>query len=417
MAARRHAEDPGRTAGRSALSTAARTPHARPRSAPGAARARVASISPAAESEAAPVAPISPAEYAAMRRAIALGARGLGETSPNPSVGAVVLDAHGEVAAEGRTAPAGGPHAEVRALARAGERARGGTAVVSLEPCDHVGRTGPCTRALLAAGITRVLVGAADPDPVAGGGAATLRAAGVDVRTGVLGEQAVHALRYWLTAVRRGRPYLVWKYAATLDGRSAAADGTSRWITSAPARADVHELRGTVDAIIAGVGTVLADDPALTVRREPVAGRTPSPRRPLRVVLDSSGRTPEHARVRDGAAPTWIVTAGGAATAPDGRIDLAAVLSALYARGVRAALLEGGPVLAGAFLRAGLVDEIVAYLAPRLLGAGPAALADAGVSTIAGAIDLEITDVTRIGPDLRVTAIPKGAGAAGPEEA
>lgn len=387
MAARRNAEDTGRKAGRPRL------PVARP------ARAHAGVATPR------PLAPVSAAEYAAMRRAIHLGALGLGETSPNPSVGAVLLDPRGEVVGEGRSAPAGGPHAEVRALAQAGERARGGTAVVSLEPCDHVGRTGPCTAALRAAGVRRVLIGALDPDPVAGGGAGTLRAAGLDVLTGVLGERAAHALRYWLTAVRRGRPYLIWKYAATLDGRSAASDGTSRWITSPDARRDVHELRAAVDAILAGVGTVLADDPALTVRRErPDA----PPRHPLRVVLDSSGRTPAAAKVRDGAAPTWIVTAGDAATAPDGRIDLAAVLSALYARGVRGALLEGGPTLAGAFLRAGLVDEIVAYLAPKLLGAGPAALGDAGVHSIAGAIDLEITDVTRIGPDLRVTALPKG---------
>jgi diaminohydroxyphosphoribosylaminopyrimidine deaminase/5-amino-6-(5-phosphoribosylamino)uracil reductase len=168
----------------------------------------------------------------------------------------------------------------------------------------------------------------------------------------------------------------------------------------------VHELRATVDAIVAGVGTVLADDPALTVRRDRADA---SPRRPLRVVLDGAGRTPAGARVRDGAAPSWILTAADAATGPDGHLDPAAVLAALYARGVRAALLEGGPTVAGAFLRAGLVDEVVAYLAPKLLGAGPAALGAAGALTIAEAIDLRVTDVTRIGPDLRITAVPKGA--------
>jgi diaminohydroxyphosphoribosylaminopyrimidine deaminase/5-amino-6-(5-phosphoribosylamino)uracil reductase len=188
-----------------------------------------------------------------------------------------------------------------------------------------------------------------------------------------------------------------------MDGRSAAPDGTSQWITSPESRADVHALRGTVDAIIAGIGTVLADDPALTVR---LPDRQ---REPLRVVVDSAGRTPDHARVRDGAAPTWIATAAEVGAGPHGRIDLAKLLAALYHRGVRGALLEGGPRLAGAFLAAGLVDEVVGYVAPRLLGAGPAALGPAGVTTIAEALDLRLTDVTRIGPDLRLTAIPKEA--------
>jgi len=344
----------------------------------------------------------TPVEQAAMRRALDLAARGLGETSPNPSVGAVILDLSGQPVGEGRTAPAGGPHAEVVALGRAGTRARGGTAVVTLEPCDHTGRTGPCTRALLAAGIARVVFAVRDPHVPAAGGADTLRAAGVQVEPGVLAPDGAHLLRYWLTAVRRGRPYLIWKYAATLDGRSAATDGTSRWITSPEARADVHALRGTVDAIIAGVGTVLADDPALTVR---VPGPT---RRPLRVVVDSAGRTPDTAAVRDGAAPTWVATGAEVGADPTGRVDLGKLMTALYARGVRGALLEGGPTLAGAFLAAGLVDEVVGYLAPKLLGAGPAALGPAGVTTIARAHGLDLTDVVRIGPDVRITAVPKG---------
>jgi diaminohydroxyphosphoribosylaminopyrimidine deaminase/5-amino-6-(5-phosphoribosylamino)uracil reductase len=336
-----------------------------------------------------------------MRRALDLAARGLGETSPNPSVGAVILDPSGATVGEGRTAPVGGPHAEVVALAQAGERARGGTAVVTLEPCDHTGRTGPCSQALLKAGIARVVVAVRDPDARAAGGLDTLRAAGVQVASGVLAAEGAHQLRYWLTAVSRGRPYLIWKYAATLDGRSAAADGTSRWITSPEARADVHALRGTVDAIIAGVGTVLADDPALTVRGLDVA------RRPLRVVVDSAARTPAEAAVRDGAADTWIATGAEVGADPAGRVDLAKLMTALYARGVRGALLEGGPTLAGAFLSAGLVDEVVGYLAPKLLGAGPAALGPAGVGTLSEAFDLRITDVARIGPDVRITAVPK----------
>ncbi|MFI0796122.1 bifunctional diaminohydroxyphosphoribosylaminopyrimidine deaminase/5-amino-6-(5-phosphoribosylamino)uracil reductase RibD [Micromonospora rubida] len=341
----------------------------------------------------------------AMRRAIALAARGLGTASPNPVVGCVLLDPDGEVVGEGFHAYAGGPHAEIVALAQAGQRARGGTAVVTLEPCDHTGRTGPCSHALITAGVARVVVAVPDPDPVAAGGAATLRAAGVRVEFGVRAAEAEAGNVAWLTSVRRGWPYVVWKFAATLDGRSAAADGTSMWITSEDARADVHALRGTVDAVIAGVGTVLADDPRLTVRN--LRDGTLAIRQPLRVVVDSLGRTPAGARVRDGAAETWIATAAQVGADPEGRVDLPALLAELHRRGVRAALLEGGPSLAGAFLAAGLVDRIVGYVAPRLLGAGPTALAGAGVTTIADAIDLELTDVTQVGTDLRITALPR----------
>jgi diaminohydroxyphosphoribosylaminopyrimidine deaminase/5-amino-6-(5-phosphoribosylamino)uracil reductase len=341
----------------------------------------------------------------AMRRAIALAARGLGTTSPNPLVGCVLLDAAGEIVGEGFHAYAGGPHAEIVALAQAGERARGGTAVVTLEPCDHTGRTGPCTGALIQAGVARVVVGVADPNPVAAGGLCTLRDAGIEVEIGVRAAEAEAGNVRWLTAVRRGWPYVIWKYAATLDGRSAAADGTSMWITSEAARIDVHALRGTVDAVIVGVGTVLADDPRLTARN--LRDGTLAIRQPLRVVVDSAGRTPADARVRDGAARTWVATAAEVGAAPDGRVDLAALLAALYPRGVRAVLLEGGPTLAGAFLRAGLVDKVVGYVAPKLLGAGPSALAGAGVHTIAEAIDLEFVDIAQVGPDLRFTALPR----------
>jgi diaminohydroxyphosphoribosylaminopyrimidine deaminase/5-amino-6-(5-phosphoribosylamino)uracil reductase len=344
-------------------------------------------------------------EDGAMLRAIDLAAFGLGRTSPNPVVGCVILDETGRTVGEGFHAYPGGPHAEVVALAEAGERARGGTAVVTLEPCDHTGRTGPCTQALINAGVRRAVVAVNDPNPDAAGGVATLRAAGLEVLTGVRAEQAEASNVAWLVATRRAaagdpRPYVIWKAAATLDGRSAAADGTSKWITSAEARADVHRLRGTVDAIVAGVGTVLADDPQLTARAE-----GPSPQ-PLRVVVDSRGRTPGNARVNGAGAATWVATASEVGADPDGRVDLAALGAALYARGCRRVLLEGGPTLAGAYLRAGLVDEIVYYVAPRLLGAGTAALVDAGVATIADAIDLQLKDVDRIGPDLRITAVP-----------
>ncbi|AVT31873.1 MULTISPECIES: bifunctional diaminohydroxyphosphoribosylaminopyrimidine deaminase/5-amino-6-(5-phosphoribosylamino)uracil reductase RibD [unclassified Plantactinospora] len=341
----------------------------------------------------------------AMRRAIALAARGLGTTSPNPLVGCVLLDPNGEIVGEGFHAYAGGPHAEIVALAQAGERARGGTAVVTLEPCDHTGRTGPCSGALISAGVRRVVVGVPDPNPIATGGIERLRAAGVEVEVGVRAAEAEAGNLAWLTAVRRRRPYLIWKYAATLDGRIAAADGTSMWITSEAARIDVHALRGTVDAVIAGVGTVLADDPRLTARN--LRDGTLAIRQPLRVVVDSAGRTPSDARVRDGAAPTWVATAKEVGAGPDGHVDLPRLLAELYRRGVRAALLEGGPTLAGAFLAAGLVDKVVGYLAPKLLGAGPAALGDAGARSISEVIDLEFTDVTPVGPDLRVTAFPR----------
>jgi diaminohydroxyphosphoribosylaminopyrimidine deaminase/5-amino-6-(5-phosphoribosylamino)uracil reductase len=338
-------------------------------------------------------------EETAMLRAVALSRLSLGETSPNPNVGCVILDASGEIVGEGRTAPAGGPHAEVRALAEAGDRARGGTAIVTLEPCDHTGRTGPCTAALLAAGVRRVVYAVSDPDPVAAGGAVTLRAAGVEVVSGVLESRARSTMQPWLTAVGRGRPFIVWKFAATLDGRSAAADGTSQWITSPQARADVHDLRAEVDAIIVGAGTVRADDPQLTAR---FPDGSPRPRQPLRVVLAGSRDTPEKARVTDAAAPTWVVEPG-----PGGRVDLDDLVKDLYARGVRYALLEGGPTLAGSFLAAGLVDRVVGYLAPALLGAGPAALGDAGISTIGDALRLDVLDVTMIGPDIRLTAAIK----------
>lgn len=344
-------------------------------------------------------------EDRAMRQAIALAARGLGTTSPNPVVGCVILDKNGDIAGEGFHAYAGGPHAEIVALAQAGERSRGGTAVVTLEPCNHTGRTGPCTQALISAGIVRVVAAVADPDRVAQGGAAALRAAGVEVHLGVRVAEATAGNIAWLTAVRRARPYLIWKLAATLDGRSAAADGTSMWITSEHSRTEVHELRARADAVIAGVGTVLADDPRLTVRN--LRDNTLAIRQPLRVVVDSAGVTPASARVRDLAAPTWVATAAEVGADAEGRVDLPRLMSALHQRGVRSALLEGGPTLAGSFLRERLVDKVVAYLSPLLLGDGVAALGAAGVGTLADAVQLEITEVTRVGPDLRVTAVPR----------
>ena len=346
-------------------------------------------------------------EATAMRRAVALAASVGEATRPNPNVGAVVLDASGLVVGEGRHERAGGPHAEVVALAAAGDRARGGTLVVTLEPCDHTGRTGPCTAAVLASGVRRVVLAVPDPTPQAGGGARRLRAAGVEVEVGLLAPEAEQANERWLTGVRRQRPFVVWKTAMTLDGRVAAADGTSRWISSTESRRDAHRLRAECDTIVAGVGTVLADDPALTVRDETGALAA---EQPLRVVVDTHGRTPAAARVRDGSAPTWVATAGELGAGPDGGVDLTALLKQLWAQDRSLVLLEGGPTLAGGFWRAGLVDRIVAYLAPTLLGAGVPALAATGVTTLGDAVGLEIVDVARLGPDLRITARPGRVG-------
>ncbi|WP_065966270.1 bifunctional diaminohydroxyphosphoribosylaminopyrimidine deaminase/5-amino-6-(5-phosphoribosylamino)uracil reductase RibD [Streptomyces sparsogenes] len=359
------------------------------------------------------------AEAEAMRRAVALAARGLGHTSPNPVVGCVILDADGRVAGEGWHQRAGGPHAEVHALRDAGERARGGTAVVTLEPCNHTGRTGPCAQALLEAGIARVVYAVADPTDGAAGGAATLAAAGTAVESGLLAEEATAVNEAWLTSVRHGRPFVLWKYAATLDGRSAAADGTSRWITSAASRADVHRLRAEADAVVVGSGTLRADDPHLAARG------AEGVRQPLRVVLDSDATIAPGARVLDGTAPTLIAVAEDVAAprlpgadtvrlprAAGGRgLHIPAVLDELLSRGVRSVLLEGGPTLAGAFLAARAVDKVVGYLAPVLLGAGAPALADAGITTITQALRLTVTDVLRLGPDLRVTAAPEPSAA------
>ncbi|MGX1502398.1 UNVERIFIED_CONTAM: diaminohydroxyphosphoribosylaminopyrimidine deaminase/5-amino-6-(5-phosphoribosylamino)uracil reductase [Streptomyces graminofaciens] len=359
------------------------------------------------------------AEADAMRRAITLAARGLGSTSPNPVVGCVVTDASGHVVGEGFHQRAGGPHAEIHALRAAGVLARGGTAYVTLEPCNHTGRTGPCAQALVEAGVARVVYAVADPNGEAAGGADTLRAAGIEVEQGLLAEEAAAGNAGWLTSVRLGRPHVTWKYAATLDGRVAAADGTSRWISSPESRADVHRLRAEADAVVVGSGTARADDPHLAVRG--VAGAT----QPLRVVIDTEAvAVKPGARVLDDAAPTAVAVAEDVlpdATAhiadvwrlpraSGGGLDVAALLATLHTRGVRSVLLEGGPTLAGAFVAAGAVDRVIGYLAPVLLGAGPAALAYAGITTITDALRLDVTETVRIGTDLRVTAtVPKGA--------
>jgi diaminohydroxyphosphoribosylaminopyrimidine deaminase / 5-amino-6-(5-phosphoribosylamino)uracil reductase len=359
-------------------------------------------------------------ETDAMRRAIVLAARGLGATSPNPVVGCVVLDAADRPAGEGYHARAGEPHAEVVALLAAGERARGGTAVVTLEPCNHTGRTPPCRQALLDAGIRRVVAAVRDPYPPAAGGLDALRTAGVDVELGVCAEEAARGNEAWLTATRLGRPFVVWKYAASLDGRVAAADGTGRWITSAESRADAHRLRAECDAVMVGSGTLRADDPHLAVRHVPLRG-TP----PLRVVVDTAATITVGARVLDDAAPTVVAVADDAdASHLNGRatvlrlprapgegavgLDLEVLLAALRDRNVMSVLLEGGPTLAGRFVEAGLVDRVVGYVGPVVLGGGGfPVLAGPGAPTMAAAWRFELDEVTRVGPDLRIVARPR----------
>jgi diaminohydroxyphosphoribosylaminopyrimidine deaminase/5-amino-6-(5-phosphoribosylamino)uracil reductase len=333
-------------------------------------------------------------EQQAMRQAMTLAESVRGRTSPNPPVGAVVLDAAGIVVGSGATQPVGGPHAERVALDEAGPAARGGTLLVTLEPCAHTGRTPPCVDAVLAAGVARVVYAVSDPNPLAAGGDARLRRAGLDVHAGLEADEAARgALRAWLHSVATGRPFVTWKFASTMDGRVAALDGTSQWISSSISRHDSHRLRAVVDAIMVGSGTVLADDPQLSARLDD--GEL-AQHQPLRVVLDRRHRLPQYARVFDDAAETVVL---------DTAVPRFA-LKALHDRGVRHVLLEGGPTLAGAFVEARCIDEVIAYIAPKLLGAGPAALADAGIATISQALALEVEDVSRLGPDIRVTARP-----------
>lgn len=328
-----------------------------------------------------------------MRTAIDASEQVRGTTSPNPPVGCVVLDADGEVVGVGATEPPGGPHAEVVALRAAGSRARGGCAVVTLEPCAHTGRTPPCAEALLNAGVVRVVYAVGDPTPAAQGGESVLRDAGIDVHSGLLaGEVARGPLRAWLHFARTGRPHVTWKYAATLDGRSAAADGTSKWISSEPSRAEVHRLRERMDAILAGTGTVLADDPQLTARTSDGALAA---RQPLRVVVGDA-EIPATARVLDDAAETVQLPGG----------DIDAVLRELAQRAAVDVLLEGGPQLAGAFLQAGRIDRVLAYIAPMLLGSGATALGEAGVTSISQAWRWEIEETRMSGADVRISAVP-----------
>lgn len=339
----------------------------------------------------------SSTETAAMRRALELAA--LGPLGPNPRVGCVLLAADGRVVAEGHHRGAGTAHAEADALDHAGPAARGATAVVTLEPCNHTGRTGPCAQRLIEAGVRRVVFAQADPNPVAAGGAATLRAAGIDVESGVLAAES-HALnQVWSFALEHQRPHVTWKFAASLDGRSAAADGTSRWVSSTAARRDTHLLRAQCDTMLVGTNTVAVDDPLLTVRD---AEDRPLAHQPLRAVMGLRSLDANR-RIFDDSAATVLLRTH----------DPREALGMLWERERRHVFLEGGPTLAAAFLRAGLVDRIVAYVAPMLLGAGRAAVADLGIATIGEALRPQVVDVTVLEPapgeepNVRLTLVPK----------
>lgn len=326
-----------------------------------------------------------------MRLAIGQGEQVKGATYPNPPVGAVILDRDGDIAGVGGTQPAGGPHAEVIALRRAGERARGGTALVTLEPCNHHGRTPPCVDALIAAGLSKVVFAVKDPNPVAAQGATRLSAAGVEVSSGTLADEVTGgALREWLHKQRTGKPHFTWKFATSVDGRSAAADGSSQWISSEAARADVHRRRAVADAIVVGTGTVFVDDPALTAR---LPDGTLADRQPLRVVVGEREISSD-ARVLNDDSRTMVIRTRDpleVVAAMSDRVDV---------------LVEGGPTLAGAFLRAGVIDRIVAYVAPILLGGPITAVDDVGVLSIAHAQRWRFDGMDRIGPDVRVSLVP-----------
>jgi diaminohydroxyphosphoribosylaminopyrimidine deaminase/5-amino-6-(5-phosphoribosylamino)uracil reductase len=331
-----------------------------------------------------------------MRRALVLAANG--PRGINPQVGCVLVDATGAIVAEGWHRGAGTAHAEVDALSKLPTRAdstpdaSGLTAVVTLEPCNHEGRTGPCSRALIAAGVARVVFAQADPNPVAGGGADTLRVAGIVVEGGVLADEVAEFLRPWLITIREQRPFVTVKWASSLDGRAAAADGSSQWITGTAARQRVHEQRAAHDAIAVGTGTVLADDPGLTARGE--AGEF-LPVQPIPVVIGERAVPADAALHRH---PQQLVV--------EQTRDLRVALADLFARGIRSLYVEGGPTLASAFIAAGLVDEFAIYLAPSILGGPRTAVTDAGVATIGDQRRLHITAVEPLGEDLLLTARP-----------
>ena len=351
-----------------------------------------------------------------MRAALALARRGLGAVWPNPAVGCVIVD-RGRIVGRGWTQPGGRPHGETEALSRAAKAARGATAYVSLEPCCHWGRTPPCTDALIAAGIRRVVVALEDPDPrVAGDGVQQLRAAGLEVETGLCEAEAAEINAGFFCRLRNGRPLVTLKLATSLDGRIATGRGESQWITGLSARERAHTLRAAHDAIMVGTGTVLADDPQLTCRLPGLAHRSP-----VRVVVDRHLRIPPAMRLISdaGAVPTWILTLpsadparrqallGAGATVidmdpgPDGNGSLAAALAALGERGITRLLVEGGGRLAAAFARAGLIDRLMWVHAPMLIGGdGVPAIAEIGLEALSEAPSFMRLSTETVGDDV-----------------
>ena len=365
-------------------------------------------------------------DHAHMARAIRLARLGLYTTDPNPRVGCVLVR-DGEVVGEGWHRKAGEPHAERLAIAAAGEKARGATAYVTLEPCCHHGKTPPCTAGLLEAGVSRVVAAMEDPNPlVAGKGLALLAEAGVETASGLLREEAEELNPGFIKRMKTGLPWARCKLAMSLDGRTAMASGESLWITGDDARRDVQRLRARSSAVVTGIGTVLADDPSMNLRLKPedLPGvETPDYfRQPWRVVLDSSLRIPEQARLLSLEGPLCVIYSHGAEDKarrlqargiyvqqmPDG-LDLPLVMEFLAGREINEVLIEAGPTLAGAALRAGLIDELIIYMAPHLMGHQARGLFHLpGLEKMADRIELSIRDIRQVGKDFRITAVPAG---------
>lgn len=349
-----------------------------------------------------------------MATALQLAARGRYSSFPNPRVGCLIVK-DGKIVGQGWHARAGEPHAEIHALREAGKNARGADVYVTLEPCAHRGRTGPCAQALIEAGVHKVTGAMQDPNPlVAGKGFAALNNAGIETECGVLGQAARTLNRGFVSRMQRGRPFVTLKLGASLDGRTAMASGESKWITSEASRADVHRLRAEAGAVLTSAATVLADDPELNLR-----WFKQSDRQPDRIVLDAGRKVGATARVwaDDGASRWWVVGANvmsfadaaamsEVAEAP--RPPLSDILSQLAQQQINSVLVESGPILAGALLKAQLVDELVLYLAPQLLGSDARAMAlIPGLERLVDRIELSFQEVRLVGPDLRVTAVPK----------
>ncbi|MEL0168298.1 MAG: bifunctional diaminohydroxyphosphoribosylaminopyrimidine deaminase/5-amino-6-(5-phosphoribosylamino)uracil reductase RibD [Pseudomonadaceae bacterium] len=361
-----------------------------------------------------------------MGRALMLAERGVYTTEPNPRVGCVLV-ADGQIVGEGWHVRAGEGHAEVNALAQAGDKARGATAYVTLEPCSHFGRTPPCADALVKAGVSRVVAAMQDPNPqVAGNGLNRLREAGIDVSCGLLEAQAQALNPGFIKRMQQGLPWVRVKLAMSLDGRTAMASGESKWITGPAARADVQRLRARSGAVVSGADSVLLDDSALTVRASELGlpadeAAAAAARQPLRVLVDSLRRVPLDQRFFRETGPTLVISTSAeqaaedyraagsellAVPGADGKVDLHAVLRTLAERGCNEVLVEAGAGLSGAFWRAGLVDELIVYMAPRLLGSQARPLMQLPFESMSEAMDVDIVDMRAIGQDWRITARP-----------